>query len=60
MYINITVGTFFTETFIHRKIGLMKRLLSKKDGPDYFFNPEMKRKNVGNKGGDWILFFLPH
>lgn len=42
VYINVTVATFLTETLVRRKIGLLKRLLSKKDCPDYFFNPEMK------------------
>lgn len=40
--INKTVATVLTEAFVHRKTALLKRLLSKKGCPDYFFNPEMK------------------
>lgn len=57
VYINITVVIFLTESFIHRKIGLLKSLLSK-GCPD---NSILKwsEKNVGEKGSNWILFFLP-
>jgi len=41
VYINITVATFLTETFVHIEIDILKRLLSNKSCPEYFFNPEM-------------------